>query len=135
MSIEIIRPWARIQTAESREAGGYMTLKNTGPENDRLVAASSAAAESVEICGIRVVDSSLRMRPYKNGLSIPAGMPIELKPRGYHLRLQGLKSPLARGQRVPVSLSFEKAGGCEIELLVEAPGPIGDLTLLERQPG
>ncbi|MBV8394448.1 MAG: copper chaperone PCu(A)C, partial [Alphaproteobacteria bacterium] len=129
MSIEIIRPWARIQTAESREAGGYMTLKNTGPENDRLVAASSAAAESVEICGIRVVDSSLRMRPYKNGLSIPAGMPIELKPRGYHLLLEGLKAPLVKGQKVPVTLTFEKAGTREVELTVEAPGMIGKDTL------
>lgn len=125
MSIEIIRPWARVQTVESREAGGFMTLKNSGPQNDRLLAASSAVAETVEICGIRVVDNNLRMRPYKNGLNVPAGMPIELKPRGYHLFFQGLKAPLVKGQKVPVTLTFEKAGTRDIELTVEAEGLVG----------
>lgn len=129
MSIEITRPWARVQTAESREAGGFMTLKNNGSENDRLVAAACDQAETVEICGIRVVDNDLRMRPYKDGLNVPAGMPIELKPRGYHLLMQGLKAPLVKGQKVPVTLTFEKAGTRQIELTVEAEGLIGKDTL------
>ncbi|MEA2966468.1 MAG: periplasmic copper chaperone, partial [Alphaproteobacteria bacterium] len=31
-------------------------------------------------------------------------------PGGYHLMLQGLKSPLKQGDKVPVTLEFEKAG-------------------------
>jgi periplasmic copper chaperone A len=129
MSIEIIRPWARVQTVESRQAGGFMTLKNSGPEADRLLAASSAVAETVEIHGIRVVENALRMRPYKQGLNVPVGMPIELKPRGYHLFMQGLKAPLAKGQKVPVTLTFEKAGPRQVELTVEDEGLVGKDTL------
>jgi hypothetical protein len=129
MSIEIVRPWARMQTAEGREAAAFMTLKNNGPDGDRLIAASSSVAETVEIHGIRVIDSALRMRPYKNGLTVPVGMPIELKPRGYHLFMQGLGAPLKKGQKVPVTLTFEKAGAREIECTVEEEGLIGKDTL------
>src|SRR6185437_4826101 len=109
MSIDIGNPWARVQTAESGEAGGFLTLTNTGPEPDRLVGATSDAAGKVEIHGIKVVGASLRMHPLEQGLRLPVGMPIELKPRGYHLLFRHLKGRLAQGQKVPVTLSFEKA--------------------------
>jgi copper(I)-binding protein len=40
---------------------------------------------------------------------------------------------LAKGQRVPVTLTFEKAGSRQVELTVETPGPIGSDTLLEKK--
>jgi periplasmic copper chaperone A len=65
---------------------------------------------------------------------VPPDTAITLKPRGYHLLME-LKAPLAKGQRVPVTLTFEKAGAHQIELLVEAAGPVGNETLVEGQPG
>jgi copper(I)-binding protein len=125
MSIDISRPWARIQSVESGEAGGFLTLANSGPEPDRLLAAASDLAEAVEIHGIRVVGADLRMRPLEQGLRLPVGMPIELKPRGYHLLFRRLKARLAQGQRVPVTLTFEKAGTRRVELVVKAEGLVG----------
>ena len=63
------------------------------------------------------------------------GGSIPLKPRGYHLLFEQLARPLGQGERVPVTLTFEKAGTRQIELLVEAPGPIGNDALVEGQPG
>ena len=54
-----------------------------------------------------------------------------MKPRGYHLLFEELKAPLAKGGKVPVTLTFEKAGTRQVELIVEAEGPIGDETLME----
>ena len=108
----------------SREAAGFMTLNNEGTEPDRLVAARSPLAE-IEIHGIRVVGGELRMQLYTQGLKVPVGMPIELKPRGYHLYMRALKAPLVRGAKIPVTLCFEKAGSQQVELTVEAEGPIG----------
>jgi hypothetical protein len=42
---------------------------------------------------------------------------------------------LAPASGVPVTLTFEKAGARQIELLVEAPGPIGNDALVEGQSG
>jgi len=134
MSIEIVRPWARIQTAQSRQAGGFMTLTNKGTAPDRLIGASSPAADSIAIHAIKVVGSDLRMRPLDKGLGLPAGTAIELKPRGYHLFIEGLKAPLVRGEKLPVTLTFETAGQRQVELVVEAEGLIGKDTLGSFEP-
>ena len=129
MSIAITHPWARVQTVESRQAGGFLTLTNDGPEADRLVGAESPLADKVEIQGIKVVGAEARMRLLEKGIGIPVGMPIELKPRGYHLLFQDVKAPLQLGQKVPVTLIFEMAGRRDVELVVEAEGLIGADTL------
>jgi copper(I)-binding protein len=69
------------------------------------------------------------MRPLENGLFLPVDMAIELKPRGYHLFFQGLVEPLVRGRKVPVTLTFATAGARQIDLIVEAEGPINKDTL------
>ncbi len=132
MSIDISRPWARAGSTTELQAAGFMTLANTGAEADRLVGAQSPLAEKIEIHGIKVVGPDIAMRPLERGVGLPAETTITLKPRGYHLLLQGLKAPLAQGQRVPVTLTFEKAGARQVELTVEAAGPIGADTLLEK---
>jgi copper(I)-binding protein len=58
-----------------------------------------------------------------------------MKPRGYHLLFMELMAPLVQGQRVPVTLTFEKAGTRQVDLVVEAPGPVGTEILNVGQPG
>src|SRR3982751_5636043 len=118
MSIEISRPWARASSATSLRAGGFMTLTNKGREPDRLIAATSPAAAKIELQGIKIAGPVMSMQPMEKGLGLPPDTAITLKPRGYHL-LMNLKAPLAKGQRLPVTLTFEKAGTRQIELVVE----------------
>jgi len=66
----------------------------------------------------------MRMQPLENGLQLAVGMAIELKPRGYHLFFQDLVKPLVRGQKVPVMLIFATAEARQVDLIVEAEGPI-----------
>ena len=129
--LEIHQPWARQDLKSALRAGGFLTVTNQGAEPDRLVAASSAAAESIEIHAIKVVGAGIKMHPLAEGLVIPAENTVTLKPRGYHLLLQGLKAPLSAGSRLQAMLTFEKAGDIAIELLIEAPGPIGESALHE----
>jgi len=135
MSIDINGPWMRMSAAVAQQAGGFFTVTNKGREPDRLIAAESPVAARVEIHGIKVVGSGITMRPMDNGLGLPPDTAITLKPRGYHLLMQELKKPLTKGERVPVTLTFEKAGSRQIELVVEAAGPVGNETLMEGQPG
>src|SRR5437868_12150644 len=116
MSIDISRPWARTGSAAELRAAGFMTLANKGREADRLVGATSPMAEKIEIHGIKVVGPDIKMRLLDKGVGLPAGTTITLRPRGYHLMMQGLKAPVAKGQHVPVTLSFEKAGSQQVDL-------------------
>jgi len=134
MSIDISGPWARMSPTEPNQAGGFFTATNKGREADRLIAAESPAAASIELHGIRVVGYGITMKPMERGLGLPPDTAITLKPRGYHL-LMALKAPLTEGQKVPVTLTFEKAGTLQIELVVAAPGPVGNDAMSEGQPG
>jgi copper(I)-binding protein len=131
MKLEISRPWARMEEPDALEGAGFFTVANRDVEADRLLAARSASAEKIEIHAIKVVGSGIRMRPLESGLRVPGQTTVELKPRGYHLLMSGLNAPWAVGSRVPVSLVFERAGTIEVDLVVEANGPIGKHTLLE----
>jgi copper(I)-binding protein len=133
MSLDISRPWARCSAANADRAGGFFVVTNKGREADRLLAATSPLAR-IAIHGIRVVGSGITMLPMDKGLGVPPDTAITLKPRGYHLWLE-LAQPVAPGQRLPVTLTFEKAGNRQIELVVEAPGPIGNEAMSEGQPG
>jgi copper(I)-binding protein len=137
MTIAISRPWALTGSvlagsAKEPRLAGFMTLANTGAEADRLLAAASPMAEKIEIHGVKVVGPDIAMRPLEKGVGLPADTTITLRPRGYHLMMWGLTAPLAKGQRVPVTLTFEKAGSRQVELVVEGQGTIGDETLHEK---
>ena len=105
---------------------------NKGPDDDRLVAASSPLAERIELHGIKVVGSDIDMRPMANGVVIQGGHTTVLKPRGYHLLLLGVKASLVKGSTLPVTLTFEKAGAVAVEFAVEEPGLIGEAILNEE---
>jgi hypothetical protein len=53
---------------------------------------------------------------------------VKLAPGGYHLMMFDLKNPLKQGDKVPVTLEFEKAGKVTVSFDVEgigAQGPAG----------
>jgi copper(I)-binding protein len=132
MTLEISRPWARAATGMEKRGGGFLTIENKGNVADRLVAVSTPAAETVEIHAIRVVGPDIKVRPLETGLFIPPRSTITLRPRGYHLLLKGLKAPLVTGAKISAVLTFEKAGPRNIEMVVEAPGPVGEDALSEK---
>jgi hypothetical protein len=61
------------------------------------------------------------MRQVK-GYDIPANGSFELKPSGAHLMFMDIKQPFKEGEKVPVTLRFEKAGEVKVEFLVAALG-------------
>lgn len=118
--LSISNPWARQTAPGQSNGGGFMTIANRGKGADRLVGGSSPAAAKVEIHTMSMDGGIMRMRPVKEGLAVPAGGKLELKPGGYHIVLIGLKTPLERGKRVPLTLKFENAGMTTVDLKVES---------------
>ncbi len=121
-SLEIGHPWARATPPSAMAGGGFLTVTNKGSEPDRLISVKSPAAARVEIHEMKMDGNIMRMRELEKGLEIPPGATVTLAPGGYHLMMMELKGPLAKDSRVPVTLTFEKAGVIEVELAVEAMG-------------
>ncbi len=115
--ITVSDAWTRATAPGAKIAAGYMTIRNAAPSADRLVAASSPAAQKVEP-HVTVKDGDIyRMREVK-GYDIPAGGSFELKPGGAHLMLVNVRAPLKEGDKVPLTLRFERAGEVRTELHV-----------------
>ena len=119
--VQIEKPWTRATAPGAQVAGGYMTITNAGAA-DRLVAAYSPAAAKVELHTHINDNGVMKMREVPGGYEIPAKGSFELKPGGAHLMFMNLKAPLKEGDKVPVTLKFEKAGEVKAEFQVGGMG-------------
>lgn len=119
--ISLDHPWSRATPAGAPVGAGYVTLKNSGAAADKLVSATADIARKVEVHEMAMDNGVMKMRPV-NGLEIPAGQSVELKPGGYHIMFMGLKQQLKAGDTVKGVLTFEKAGAVPVEFKVEAMG-------------
>jgi len=121
-SLEITDAWSRATPKGAKTGAGYLTIHNTGAEADRLVAASSEAAGSVQVHEMTMDHGVMKMRPIADGLEIKPGETVELKPGGMHLIMSDLKRPLAPGEQIKGTLTFEKAGTVELNYAVRGIG-------------
>ncbi len=119
--ISIEKPWTRATVPGAAIGGGFATIRNNAKTADRLIGATSPVSASVELHEMAMVKDVMKMREVK-GMDVPAGGVLELKPGGYHMMLVNLKAPLKQGDKVPVTLRFEKAGEIKLELAVESLG-------------
>lgn len=119
--IKIIHPWARATVPAQKIGAGYMSIQNTGKDADRLVGASTAVAERVEMHVTTVENNVARMREVK-GYDVKPGEFVHLAPGGAHLMLVNLKQPLKAGDSFPIKLRFERAGEVDLPMMIEAGG-------------
>jgi copper(I)-binding protein len=119
--LKIEKAWARATAPGAAVGGGYLTVRNAGPAGDRLVGASSPVSGRTELHEMAMEKDIMRMREVK-GIDVPPKGILELKPGGFHLMFVELKAPLKQGEKVPVTLKFEKAGEVKAELAVESLG-------------
>lgn len=118
--LEIGHPWSRATPAGAKVAAGYLTIKNTGASADRLVSVTGVIAGKAEIHEMAVdANGVMTMRPLADGLEIPAGGEVALKPGSAHIMFMDLKQPAKEGERFKGTLTFEKAGTVEVEFAVD----------------
>src|SRR3954464_12428737 len=115
-------PWTRATPKSATVAGGYLKITNTGSTPDRLTGGSAEVARKLEVHEMGMDGGVMKMRELKNGVEIPPGATIELKPGSYHIMMMNLSRPLAKGDKVKGSLTFEKAGKVDVEFAVEGMG-------------
>lgn len=118
--------WIRATPPNANVAGGFVEIRNAGKSADRLLSASSDAADRVEIHEMKMTGDVMQMRQLTEGLVIPAGQNVQLKPGGHHLMLIAPKRGIAEGQKVVITLVFEKAGKRSLEFTAAKQPPVTD---------
>lgn len=114
----VTEPWVRGTVAQQKATGMFAQITST--KGGKLVSASSSAAGGVEIHEMTMDGNVMKMRALPDGLVLPAGKVVALKPGGYHLMLMELKQPLKAGDTVPVTLVVQAADGTRETVEVKA---------------
>jgi copper(I)-binding protein len=125
-SMTITNAYTFTVTGESGGAAVFMTL--TYPTNnavvpDRLLKATTPAAETVELHTMSMDGNVMQMRPI-DSLPLPPTGIFSLKPQGVHVMLTELNQTLKVGDKFPITLVFEKAGAVTADVVVRPPGDI-----------
>lgn len=114
-SLDVLEPWA--QPGVGQQAEVYLTLRNSGTEQDRLVGANSPLATAVQLRTVVQLGSVQSVQALKS-IGVPAGGQQVLAPGHTHLLLVGVERALLVGEEVPLTLHFEKAGTLQVRASV-----------------
>ncbi len=120
-NVEVKGAWVRTSVQGQMATGAFMTL--TAKASLRLVGVSTPVAGMAEIHEMKMDGDVMKMRALKEGegLELPAGKAVELKPGGFHVMLMDLKAALPKGSTVPMTLVFRDAKGVQSKLELKLP--------------
>jgi len=125
--LSIQHPWSRETAVGQAVGGGFLTIANSGAREDRLLSGTTPVAAEVQLHTMTMDGGVMRMRQVTGGIAIPAKGAVELKPGGYHIMFMGLKRQLRQGERVPVTLRFQRAGNVTVQFVVQPVGATGPM--------
>jgi copper(I)-binding protein len=134
----ISQAWSRATPNGAKIGAGYFTIENKGATADKLVGVSGDVSPRIEVHEMSMNNGVMKMRPVDGGLTIDPGKTVKLAPSGYHLMIMDLKSPLKQGDKLPLTLQFEKAGKVAVTLDVQgvgAQGPGAGDGMMKMSPG
>jgi len=119
-AITIRDPYARAASPSAKAGAAFMTIMNAGNSEDRLIEASSDAADRVELhTHIEDAEGVMRMVEVEDGFEVPAGSMTELKRGGLHVMMMGLTQPFLQGESIELTLTFQKAGAITLTVPID----------------
>ncbi|GGO49327.1 hypothetical protein GCM10012287_26410 [Streptomyces daqingensis] len=96
-------------------AGGFLVVKNDGATADRLTSVESSAFEEAQLH--ETVDQQMQR---VKSLSVPANGELRLSRGGNHIMFLNPERKPAKGEKVPVTLHFEKSDPVKVSMPVKA---------------
>lgn len=112
-------PWVRATVSQQKATGAFMQI--TSAQDARLVEVKSPVAGAVEVHEMTMEQDVMKMRALPNGLELPAGKAVSLKPGGYHVMLMDLKRAMKEGDSVTVTLIVEGKDRKRSTIEIKAP--------------
>ena len=112
--IKVMEPWSRPSPAMAGNGAVYMMLTNEGGADDTLLSVETDAAEVVELHETKMEGDVMKMSPVAK-VEIPAGGSAAFEPGGLHVMLINLQQQLVPGEKIKLTLNFEKSAPLNIE--------------------
>ena len=118
-TVEVKDAWVRTAVPGQMGTGAFMKI--TARDGARLVSVSSPVAGVAEVHEMKMDGGVMTMRALPDGLELPAGKTVELKPGGYHVMLMDLKAALPKDTTIALTLVFKDAKGVQSKLELKLP--------------
>ena len=119
--IVVDHPMAFETPKTARVGGGYLTITNGGDTADRLVSITAEGFDEVSLHETTTDDMGVARMSHVKGIELPAGVTVTLAPGGLHIMFMGLDGdPFEVGEKIPATLTFEKAGTLDVTFNVES---------------
>jgi len=111
--IRVSKPWAPPTAPGVRVASVYMSIENRGGELERLMHVQTPVAERAsfvdEVPARGIIESV-------NYIELRARREVLLRPGRLHIKLEGLKQPLAKGTSFPLTLTLGNRSSVEVRV-------------------
>jgi copper(I)-binding protein len=82
----------------------FLTIKNTGSKEIRLIEAHTKAAKKAEFHSHTMSEQGVMRMAKEQCVDIPAGETFVFKTGGHHIMLMGLAKPLSPGEEINITL-------------------------------
>ena len=122
-AVKVEQAWTRADARAGGNGAVYLTLTARGTP-DQLTGASTPVAGMAMLHQTTTEGGVARMREV-DGVALPAGQAVTLRPGGYHIMLMDLTRKLKPGDSFPLTLAFAKAPAASVTVSVLKPGARG----------
>lgn len=128
--LQLSESWARETVAGQTSTAAFLTIENSGGTADSLVEVTASAPATASLHSTTYADGVARMRPLDEGLEIPPGKTVVLRPGGPHIMVENLAEQLEAGETLQMRLRFLRSGERMVEVEVRnaatsGPAPQG----------
>lgn len=115
-AVTALDAWVRATPGDAagQMTAAYLTLRNDGAQDERLIAVRADGAGAVEMHETTRQGEVMQMQPVE-GIDVPAGGQVALAPGGLHLMLLDLAEPLAPGDTLGLTLEFASGLALPVE--------------------
>lgn len=117
--VKVFDVWAKTTVPGGSVSAAYMHIKSPRPV--KLVKAETPVSGNVEIHDMKMKDGVMEMKAI-DAVDVPANKLVDLKPGGMHVMLMKLNKPINKGDKVPLTLTFEDAEKKTFTVNVDAKG-------------
>jgi len=108
-------PMAGMNMGSTTSLAGYLVIKNTGSADDQLLSASADFAGMVMLHKSVIGSNNVATMQEVQSIDIPAGQTVTLQPGGFHIMFMNLKTTPQVGNKITLTLVFQKAGTISVQ--------------------
>lgn len=112
--------YVRLAPPGQAVTGAFMTFKNAGDKDHKVVKADNSASKVTELHTHTNEGGMMKMRQVKD-IEVKAKGDAVLKPGGLHIMLIDLKNSLKEGENVEMTISFEDGSSKKISAPIKKP--------------